>query len=232
MKRSEINTAIAWAKAFLDKNNIRLPEIAYWSPDDWRRNAGNIATIRRVMLGWDITDFGSGDFSSIGAVLYTVRNGLLDDPTVGVPYCEKFIVMKKGQRLPCHYHVFKTEDIINRAGGDLQVFLWNADPATGKRLETEVHVFMDGIERVFGAGEEIVVRKGCSISLTPYLAHVFGPKPGTGDLIVGEVSKVNDDNTDNYFLDPVARFADIDEDEPPLHPLCNEYSRLETPLFK
>ena len=60
----------------------------------------------------------------------------------------------------------------------------------------------------------------------PYIAHIFGPKPGTGDLIVGEVSKVNDDNTDNYFLEPVARFADIDEDEPILHPLCNEYGVL------
>ena len=226
MKRSEINAAIAWAKGFLGQNNIRLPETAYWPPEEWRANARAIRTIRKAMLGWDITDFGSGDFASVGAVLYTVRNGLLDDPTVGVPYCEKYIVMKEGQRLPCHYHVFKTEDIINRAGGDLQVFLWNADPATGKRLDTDVSVFMDGIERIFKAGEEIVVRKGCSISLTPYLAHVFGPKPGTGDLIAGEVSKVNDDNTDNYFLDPVARFADIEEDEPPLHPLCNEYPSI------
>jgi D-lyxose ketol-isomerase len=70
------------------------------------------------------------------------------------------------------------------------------------------------------------VRKGGSISLTPYLAHVFGPRPGTGDLIAGEVSKVNDDNTDNYFLEPVARFAEIVEDEKPLHPLCNEYAAL------
>lgn len=225
MKRSEINASIAWAKAFLDRNNIRLPETAYWSPEEWRAHADAIGTIRRAMLGWDITDFGTGDFASVGAVLYTVRNGLLDDPSVGVPYCEKFIVMKEGQRLPCHYHVFKTEDIINRAGGDLQVFLWNADPATGKRLNTDVRVFMDGIARTFKAGEEIVVRKGCSISLTPHLAHVFGPKPGTGDLIAGEVSKVNDDNTDNYFLEPVARFADIEEDEPPLHPLCNEYGK-------
>ena len=224
MKRSEINAAIAWADGFLAKNNIRLPEIAYWSPDDWRANAGKIATIRRVMLGWDITDFGMGDFSKVGAVLFTARNGLADDPSVGVPYCEKYIVMKEGQRLPCHYHVFKTEDIINRAGGDLQVFLWNADRVTGKRLDTDVRVFMDGIERVFKAGEEIVVRKGGSISLTPYLAHVFGPRPGTGDLIAGEVSKVNDDNTDNYFLEPVARFAEIVEDEQPLHPLCNEYA--------
>ena len=225
MKRSEINTAIAWAKDFLARNNIRLPETAYWTPEEWLCNADAIGTIRKAMLGWDITDFGSGDFASVGAVLYTVRNGLLDDPSVGVPYCEKYILMKEGQRLPCHYHVFKTEDIINRAGGELQVFLWNADPATGKRLDTEVRVFMDGIERVFAPGEEIIVRKGCSISLTPYLAHIFGPKPGTGDLIAGEVSKVNDDNTDNYFLDPVARFADIEEDEPPLHPLCNEYAK-------
>ena len=35
-----------------------------------------------------------------------------------------------------------------------------------------------------GPGEEIVVGKGQSISLTPYIAHVFGPKPGTGDCII------------------------------------------------
>ena len=57
-----------------------------------------------------------------------MRNGLLSDPKVGVPYCEKYIVMKEGQRLPNHYHVFKSEDIINRAGGDIYVLLWNADP--------------------------------------------------------------------------------------------------------
>ena len=226
MKRSEINAALAWTKDILARNNIRLPEFAYWSVGDWKANEGKIGVIRKVMLGWDITDFGMGDFARVGAVLYTVRNGLLDDPSVGVPYCEKYIVMKEGQRLPNHYHVFKTEDIINRAGGDLQVFLWNADRATGKQLDSDVHVFMDGIEHVVKAGEEIVVRKGSSISLTPYVAHVFGPKPGTGDLIVGEVSKVNDDNTDNFFLETVARFADIDEDEPVLHPLCNEYGAL------
>ena len=47
-----------------------------------------------------------------------------------------------------------------------------------------------------------------------------------GDLVAGEVSKVNDDNTDNYFLEPTSRFAAIDEDEPVLHPLCNEYDML------
>lgn len=225
MKRSEVNAAIRWTEGFLAENNIRLPEFAYWSVDDWKRNADKIGTIRKVMLGWDITDFGQGDFGRLGAVLYTVRNGLMDDPSVGVPYCEKYIVMKEGQRLPNHYHVYKTEDIINRAGGDLQVFLWN-ESKDGKQLDTDVRVFMDGIEHVFKAGEEIIVRKGSSISLAPYVSHIFGPKPGTGDLIVGEVSKVNDDNTDNYFLEPVARFSGIEEDEPILHPLCNEYDRI------
>lgn len=227
MNRSEVNASLVWAKELLEKNNFRLPEYAYWSMDQWRAAAGKIDVIRKVMLGWDITDFGMGDFSKIGAVLYTVRNGLLADPTVGVPYCEKFIMQKDGQRLPNHYHVFKTEDIINRAGGDLQVFLWNADRKTGAMLDTDVHVEIDGIEHVFKPGEEVIIKKGSSISLTPYVAHIFGPKPGTGDIVVGEVSKVNDDNTDNFFLEEVARFADIVEDEPIVHPLCNEYDKLQ-----
>ena len=226
MKRSEINSSIAWAKDLLDRNNIRLPALAYWSPDDLRKMGMRLDTVRKLELGWDITDFGSGDFDRSGAVLYTVRNGLADDPSVGVPYCEKYIVMKDGQHLPNHYHVFKSEDIINRAGGDISVRLWNADPKSGKMLDTDVHVMMDGIENIVAPGEEIVVRKGESITLAPYIAHVFGPKQGTGDCIIGEVSKVNDDHTDNFFLDPIARFADIEEDEPPVHLLCNEYAKL------
>ncbi len=227
MKRSEINENLKWAKDFLARNNIKLPALAYWSPAELKEREAQLATVRKLELGWDITDFGSNDFAKIGAVLYTVRNGLADDPKVGVPYCEKYIVMKDGQRIPNHYHVFKSEDIINRAGdGVISVLLWNADPKTGKMLDTDVHVMMDGIEHVFKAGEEVVVKKGESITLSPYIAHVFGPKAGTGDVIVGEVSKVNDDHTDNYFLDPIARFADIDEDEPPIHLLCNEYDKI------
>lgn len=226
MKRSEINANIKWAEEFLASNNIRLPEMAYWTVNDWKRNSNRLETVRKVELGWDITDFGSGDFATVGAVLYTVRNGLVDEPKTGVPYCEKYIIMKEGQRLPNHYHVFKSEDIINRAGGDISVFLWNVDPKTGRQLDTDVHVFMDGIEKVVKPGESVVVTKGDSITLSPYVAHIFGPKPGTGDCIVGEVSKVNDDHTDNYFIEKVARFADIEEDEPILHPLCNECAKI------
>ena len=226
MKRSEINSAILWAKDLLKKNNITLPKMAYWSMDEWKANADKLATVRKVMLGWDITDFGTNNFEEIGGVLYTVRNGDMNNPEIGVPYCEKYIIMKEGQRLPKHYHVFKTEDIINRAGGVLYVKLWNADPATGEELDTDVHVYMDGIEHVVKAGEEILVENGSSISLAPYVAHIFGPKDGTGALVVGEVSKVNDDNTDNYFLEDTARFAKIEEDEAALLPLCNEYDNI------
>ena len=34
---------------------------------------------------------------------------------------------------------------------------------------------------------------------------------------------VNDDNTDNRFLNPMGRFPKIEEDEAPLYLLCNEY---------
>lgn len=225
MKRSQVNAALTWAKELLAKNNIHLPEYAYWDMDTWKANKDRLDTVRSVMLGWDITDFGTGDFDRIGSVLYTVRNGKMDDADVGVPYCEKYLLFREGQRLPKHYHEYKTEDIINRANGVLAVYLWNTDK-DGNQLDTAVTVPMDGIERTFKAGEEILIYPGNSISLKPHVAHIFGPKSGEGDLIAGEVSKVNDDTSDNYFMEPTARFPKIDEDEPILHPLCNEYDAL------
>lgn len=225
MKRSQVNAALTWAKELLAKNNIHLPEYAYWDMDTWKANKDRLDTVRSVMLGWDITDFGTGDFDRIGSVLYTVRNGKMDDADVGVPYCEKYLLFREGQRLPKHYHEYKTEDIINRANGVLAVYLWNTDK-DGNQLDTDVTVPMDGIERTFKAGEEILIYPGNSISLKPHVAHIFGPKSGKGDLIAGEVSKVNDDTSDNYFMEPTARFPKIDEDEPILHPLCNEYDAL------
>lgn len=232
MKRSEINRAVQWASELMKEYHISLPSYAAWSPAEWKAREAETGLIRKLMLGWDITDFGCGDFDRIGTVLYTLRNGSDTDPGTGVPYCEKYLVLQDGQRLPKHYHVSKTEDIINRAGGLLQVFLWNADPETGRELDTDVVVFQDGIRHVYRPGEEILVSPGNSISLTPYLAHIFGPKPGSGPLICGEVSKVNNDLTDNFFLEPTSRFPEIEEDEPALHPMCNEYEFVDRLLEK
>ncbi len=91
--------------------------------------------------------------------------------------------------------------------------------------ESDVTYYSDGIPCVAKAGESIYVSRGNSVRLDPFVNHTFGAKKGDGPLISGEVSKVNDDNTDNYFAEPTARFADIEEDEPVLYPLCNEYDK-------
>ena len=226
MKRSEINMAIRWAEAQLSIANITLPRFAYWSMDQWRAHRDQLDTIRTVMQGWDITDFGSGDFPRIGAVLFTVRNGSLTQPGVGSPYAEKYILLREGQRLPNHYHASKTEDIINRGGGVMQMRLFNKLPDGSVDTVSDVDVWSDGLKMTVKAGEPFDVTRGNSVRLTPFMYHIFGAKEGCGPLIVGEVSAVNDDTTDNYFAEPVARFADIVEDEPIYHPLCNEYDKL------
>ena len=226
MKRSEINEAIRWAEEQLEKAHIRLPRFAYWGMDEWRANRESISTVRQVMQGWDITDFGMGDFRSIGAVLFTVRNGKLDAPGVGSPYCEKYIILREGQRLPCHCHHMKTEDIINRGGGILSMRLYDSLPAGGVDQQSDVELYSDGLRLLVEAGKPFDVARGDSVRLTPGMYHIFGAKAGCGPLIVGEVSSVNDDNVDNDFSEPVSRVADIVEDEPVFRPLCNEYDIL------
>ena len=64
------------------------------------------------------------------------------------------------------------------------------------------------------------------MTIYPGLYHQFAPKPGCGDLIIGEVSSINDDRTDNYFEIPRPRFIPVEEDCPAVTPLCNELERF------
>ena len=226
MKRSEINSYLRWAVDLLDKYQFKLPRFGYWTLDEWKENKNNIDTIKEVMAGWDITDFGSEKFHEIGAVLYTVRNGVLGKPGVGSPYAEKYLLFEDGQRLPIHYHVSKTEDIINRGGGVMEIQFFNSKPDGSVDYESDVTFSSDGIFRTVKAGEPVDITTGNSVRITPFMYHIFGAKKGCGPLITGEVSAVNDDNTDNYWAEPVSRFADIIEDEPILYPLCNEYDKV------
>ena len=43
------------------------------------------------------------------------------------------------------------------------------------------------------------------------------------DVLIGEVSTVNDDLTDNIFRDKIGRFSEIEEDEAPMHLLVSDY---------
>ncbi len=222
MKRSEIQRAISWARDFLQQNQFSLPMFADWTPEEWQLRREEAETIIRTMRGWDVTTFGHEDFSRMGAVLFTIRNGL-PDGSCGVPYAEKLILMREGQVLPNHYHRQKTEDIINRGGGVLLIQVWNSLPDGSVDREGDVRILTDGIERRVPAGTAVEITRGNSMTIYPGLYHLFTPEPGCGDLIVGEVSSINDDRTDNYFEVKRPRFIPIEEDCPIEVLLCNEY---------
>jgi hypothetical protein len=230
MKRSEINAHLREAIALLEQGNFHLPRWAFWSPDDWAAAGHEADEIRQRALGWDLTDFGSGEFDRCGLVLFTLRNGpITDDPdAMTKDYCEKIMVIEEGQITPTHFHWQKMEDIINRSGGRLVIELWNGEKASEQIDESsEVTVSIDGIRRTVPAGGKVVLEPGESICLTPYLYHKFYAEKGSGAVLAGEVSRVNDDQHDNRFREPLPRFPDLEEDEPPLHLLCTEYPPAE-----
>ena len=43
--------------------------------------------------------------------------------------------------------------------------------------------------------------------------------------MIGEVSTVNDDETDNIFRQPISRFSNIEEDTEPKRLLVSDYTR-------
>lgn len=226
MKRSQVNSSILWAIELLKKNHFFLPDFAYWKADEWRSKKDKTEIIKKVMLGWDVTDYGLNQYEKIGGVLFTIRNGDQKDPGTGVPYAEKCLMFQDGQGLPTHFHFSKTEDIINRGGGVLALKLYNALPDYEIDYTNDVVVYMDGIRNVVRPGEVVKVYPGNSISLTPYMYHNFWALEGHGELVAGEVSSVNDDNEDNHFYENLPRFGVIDEDEPMLYPLVAEYDKL------
>lgn len=225
MKRSSVNQALNWAKQLLEEHQIKLPPFAYWDFDEWMHKK-DLGHITKLMLGWDITDYGMNDFDHLGAVLFTLRNGSLNDSSIGTPYAEKLILLKDGQRLPNHYHASKTEDIINKGGGILAIKLYNRLENGDVDYKSQVSVDLDGIQHQVTPGETIYIQPGHSITLRPFMYHLFWAQKGAGDLICGEVSSINDDLTDNYNAEPIHRFSTIEEDQEIHHPLCNEYNKL------
>lgn len=224
MKRSEINNIQRDAAVFFDKMKYILPPFAYWNADEWKRNLANpeYNEIRENMLGWDITDFGSGDYNKIGLFLFTVRNGNYYNSAYTKPYAEKIMIANEDQITPYHYHSNKMEDIINRGGGNLLIKLYNSTP-DGILINTPVTVNSDGRSYKTDSGSVIRLTPGESITLQCGLYHQFWGEEGFGRVLIGEVSKVNDDRTDNHFLNPVGRFPDIEEDVPPLYLLGQDY---------
>ena len=221
MKRSEINSIIRENEKFIKDMGFILPPFADFTPEQWENCGHEYDEIRENMLGWDVTDYGKGDFNKVGLFLFTVRNGKLgnDNPKC---YAEKLMIMNGGQYSPMHFHFSKAEDIINRGGNNLVIELYNSDENEGL-ADTDVHVSTDGRERVLPAGTKLVLTPGESVTLTPGLYHAFWPELPDRKILIGEVSKVNDDNIDNRFYEKLGRFPAIEEDEKPYRLLCNEY---------
>jgi hypothetical protein len=161
----------------------------------------------------------------VGLTLFTLRNGSLAAGKATKVYAEKIMFVRRDQVTPFHYHSLKTEDIINRGGsgtGRLAVQLYNSTE-DGAFAQSTVSVICDGIRRQVDAGGTVILGPGESITLTPRLYHMFYAVDGHG--LIGEVSSVNDDATDNYFKEPLPRYPEIVEDELPLRLLCNEYPK-------
>ena len=100
MKRSEINRYVNEAKAFFNQHQFRLPPFAYWTPAQWKSKGHEADEIRSRHLGWDLTDFGSHDFLKQGLLLFTIRNGKINDPQNRKMYAEKIMVVREGQITP------------------------------------------------------------------------------------------------------------------------------------
>ncbi|OGV47571.1 MAG: D-lyxose/D-mannose family sugar isomerase [Lentisphaerae bacterium GWF2_44_16] len=220
MKRSEINRYLREAVSFFSEFKFALPPWAFWSPDDWKEKGTEYNEIKECGLGWDITDFGSGDFEKTGLFLFTVRNGKCGSSEFVKPYAEKIMIVRENQVTPIHFHWKKMEDIINRGGGKLEITLWKASEKEDLSQENFT-VRIDGVEQKCKAAEKLILAPGESIALNPYVYHTFRALEKM--TLVGEVSAVNDDSNDNRFYKPAGRFPKIEEDEKPLYLLCNEY---------
>ena len=223
MKRSVINGFIRDAREFIHKQQFALPPFAYWSPEEWKTKGKEYDEIRNNQLGWDLTDFGSGEYEKRGLFLFTIRNGHIANPS-GKPYAEKILIVKPGQYTPYHYHQAKMEDIINRGSGTLKIQLYKSlDPKT-LDTQSDVPVSVDGRNYSVKAGTILSLAGGESITLYQGVFHQFWSDEKL--LLLGEVSMVNDDHSDNFFLEEAGRFPDIEEDENPLHFLVGDYVKF------
>lgn len=223
MKRSQINTILTEADEMMRRFGFVLPPFAYWTPDEFKALAPSARHIIDSRCGWDITDYGVGDFDSMGLFLFTLRNGLLSDLQGGggMCYAEKLLISRQDQVSPMHTHLIKAEDIINRGGANLVVELYGSDDQGRFAEDRGGQVMCDGILRDYLPGEKLVLAPGESVTLRPGDWHAFWGEGG--DVLIGEVSTVNDDETDNIFREPIGRFATIVEDVAAKHLLVSDY---------
>ena len=227
MKRSEINNAIRQAEKFFESFSFKLPQFASWTPEEMQKNR-KLEQYREIFdcnLGWDITDFGKGNFAAEGLLLFTIRNGISGSQDYPKPYAEKIMISRSEQVTLTHCHEAKREDIINRGGGRLVFELFNRKGDKAEIDDTPVTISRDGEKLTVAAGSKLYLEPGESILLERNIFHKFYAEEG-GDVMIGEVSAVNDDHNDNIFFGEQLRFPVIEEDEKPYRYLVSDYANL------
>jgi hypothetical protein len=225
MKRSTVNRVIADALEFFRACQFYLPPFAVWSPDQWRQKGDEVEEIVKNALGWDVSDYGLGDFQRYGILLFTLRNGNAADWQArrGKPYAEKVMIAEVEQTHQMHCHLSKIEDIINRNGGRLRIQFYNATDAADGLADTPVILNFDGVWRTLAPGEIVTLNPGESVTIPTRCYHKFWAEGQR--VLMGEVSLLSDDKNDNPIYQPLGtgRFAPIEDDEPPRYLLFSDY---------
>jgi D-lyxose ketol-isomerase len=225
MKRSLIDARIETMLAFCERCGVRLPPFALWGEEDFRADPTAAARILDGGLGWNIVEFQPGQFAEAGLSVFTLRMGDWRQLSHGRGrlYAEKALLAESGQRTPHHYHIVKTEDIVNRGGAKFVVELVKVDRA-GAPLNERFRVLKDVKTLELKPGARVTLEPGESLTLDPFVAHAFWAEGGA--TLAGEVSLVNDDRTDNYFLPPLPAPAPIEEDAPRRFITLRDHARL------
>ena len=162
MKRSEINQLITESIEFFKEHRFNLPPWAFWKPEDWKGKYDTCQEIIDNILGWDLTDFGSGDFHKEGLILFTIRNG--NQQKDKKKYAEKIMIVEENQLTPMHFHWSKMEDIINRGGGNLVINLCRSDKDENYSNE-DVIVKIDGVTHTLPPAGSVTLAPGEGICL-------------------------------------------------------------------
>jgi D-lyxose ketol-isomerase len=225
MKRSAVDGAVDAALELAEACSFALPGFAHLSRAEWMERRDDLRSTMLRGLGWDVTDFGRGDFARYGLTLCTLRNGTLEerDAGRGQTYAEKLLAVQPRQETPFHLHRSKTEDIIHRGGAGVLVL--EAHPADGDALGAgAVRTLVDGIETELAAGEQVRLTAGQSLQVPAGVFHRFWAEDGA--VLAGEVSGVNDDVADNHFLETSERYPGIEEDVPARYLLVSDFGLI------
>lgn len=225
MKRSHTNQALKELEDMCEKNCGYLPPFCHFTPEQRQSIDHDYDKVRNCMLDWDITDYGVGDSDILAFSLITLRNenrAMVDN--YSKVYVEKLLYLKEGQYASNHFQWYKTEDIINRVGGNVLIRIRSSLSNEENDYEPDAAVYTASRINSASVGTQICLTPGERIHVQQYLYHAFSEEKKTGSVLLGKVSMDNDD-TGNRCNPTVGRFPKIRDYEPQYRLLCNEFPK-------